>query len=343
MTKHANRRPHPPPPPSILTSWARAIVRALDARGLDGTALAAQADLDVGAVTGPETRSPLTATSRFWRLAIEATGDPCFGLFVSRFVGYTTFHALGAAVLASATVKDAFTRAARYSRFVSDAAAFRLEDARDRYRVVLDVMPGPVRPVDEAIDAFMSLLVRVVRTLHDRRGANPLAVALVRAEPSPSEPFRRFFRAPVTFGARTNTMEFARADVEAPLAGGSTDLARRLDEVVTRYLARFDQQAVAGRVRALVVERLPDGEPTQETIGRALGMSARTLQRRLADEGTSYQDIVNATRRDLAQGYLEEGWSISEVAFTLGFADASSLSRAFRRWTGHAPSAHGRE
>lgn len=341
MTKGANhdRTATSAGAPSILTSWARAIVRALDARGIDGARLAAAAGLEVETIAGAETRSPLTATSHLWRLALDATEDPCFGLFVSRFVTYTTFHALGAAVLASATVKEAFTRLVRYSRVVSDAGTFRLEDLRDRYRVVLDVARGPHRPVDAAIDAFVSLQLRVVRTLLDRRDVNPLAVALERQEPAPSEPFRRFFRAPIVFGAPANTMDFARTDVERPLAAGSADLARRFDEVLARYLARFDRQAIASRVRTMVVERLPDGEPTQEAVGRALGMSARTLQRRLAGDGTSFHDLLNATRQELAGAYLAEGWSVTEIAFTLGFADASSFSRAYRRWTGHPPTA----
>jgi len=339
LTERANTSPAGP---SILSSWARAIVRALDARGVDGAALAAAAGFDVHAAGSPEDRLPLTATASLWRLAIEATQDPCFGLFVSRFVTYTTFHALSGAVLASGTVEEAMLRLVRYSRFVTDAGVYRLEEESDRYRVVLDVGPRPSRPPDEAIDAFMSLQLRVVRALHDRRDVNPLAVSLTRPEPSPSDAFRRFFRAPVAFGARANALELARADVERSLPGASADLTRRFDEVLARYVARFDQQTIASRVRAAVVERLPGGEPTQDAVARALGTSARTLQRRLAEDGTSYNDILNETRRELAQAYLGEGWSVTEVAFTLGFGDASSFSRAFRRWTGEAPSARGR-
>jgi AraC-like DNA-binding protein len=68
-------------------------------------------------------------------------------------------------------------------------------------------------------------------------------------------------------------------------------------------------------------------------------VSLRTLQRRLAEEGTSYGEVLRCTRRDLACAYLSEsGWSITEIAFSLGFADMSSFSRAFRRWTGTSPS-----
>jgi AraC-like DNA-binding protein len=106
-----------------------------------------------------------------------------------------------------------------------------------------------------------------------------------------------------------------------------------------RALLQIDPQNLAQRVRGIVLDHLVDGEPTQASVARKLGVGLRTLQRRLAEEETSFADIVAQTRRDLAIAYLrEQGWSVTEVAFSLGFADVSSFSRAFRRWTGVSPS-----
>jgi AraC-like DNA-binding protein len=92
-------------------------------------------------------------------------------------------------------------------------------------------------------------------------------------------------------------------------------------------------------VQALLVERLSSGEPDPEAVARALGMSLRSLQRRLEDEGTSFKEVLAATRRELACDYLQGGrTSVTEVTFLLGFADTSSFARAFRRWTGESPS-----
>jgi AraC-like DNA-binding protein len=324
----------------VLASWARTIIRALDARGMDGRALAAGVGIDLRRLEDGEARYPMTATVELWRQAVRATGDPCLGLYVARFVNYTTFHALGAAVLASGTLREAFGRLVRYGRLVGDAATARLEDGGDRVRLVLEVTTTE-RPADEAIDALLALLLRVARLLRDNRELHPLRVELERAAPSPSEPFRRYFRAPIRFGARTNVIEFAAHDVDAPLPTGNAELARRIDEVLARYVARLDDRQILSRLRAVVVERLPDGVPAQRVVARALGMSARTLQRRLIEEGTSYQAVLDQTRADLARSYLAEGWSVTETAFTLGFSDTSSFSRAFRRWTGMAPSHHG--
>lgn len=327
--------------PSVLGGWPRTIVSALDARGLNGRELAAEAGIDLETfrfASDPMVRCPIAATTRIWRLAVEATGDPCFGLIVSRFVNYPTFHALGAAVLASSTLRDALRRLVRYSRIISDAAILRLVDQDDACEFVVDVADG-VHVAHEALDAFLSLVVRTARTLHDDRLFSPRRVALVRPAPTPSEPFQRFFRAPVRFSAPANVLEFSREDMEAPVPAGNAELARRFDEVLLRYSTQVDDALLVSRVRASITERLPDGDPSQLRVAQALGIGARTLQRRLAEEGTSFQAILNDTRTELARAYLKDGWTVTEVAFALGFQDMSSFSRAFRRWTGSAPRA----
>jgi len=327
-----------PQAPSVVTSWARAIVQALEARGLDGAALAERAGVPPEAIARADGRAPVSATGRLWRRAVAETGDPAFGVFASRFMTFPTFQALGVAVLASASVKDAFHRLVRYSRIISDAAEYRLEDAGDRYRLFLDVAPA-ARLEDESVDAIMSLAVRTIRALYSDRSVGPLRVALRRPEPPSTEAYRKFFRAPVTFAAARNVLELSRELVEAPLPSGQAELARHSDQVMSRALLQIDPQNLAQRVRGIVLDHLVDGEPTQASVARKLGVGLRTLQRRLAEEETSFADIVTQTRRDLAIGYLgEQGWSVTEVAFSLGFADVSSFSRAFRRWTGVSPS-----
>ena len=109
--------------------------------------------------------------------------------------------------------------------------------------------------------------------------------------------------------------------------------------LMTDYLARRDRGDVAAQVKSALIGRLPVGAPTQATIVCALGTSARTLHRRLADRGTSFEKLLDETRRELGTEYLRRNdYSVGEVAYLLGFAEASSFNRAFRRWTGKSPS-----
>jgi len=326
--------------PSVLGTWTLTVVRALDARGVDGRAVAARAGIDVAAFEDPDSRHSIGDTTRLWRLAVEATHDPCFGLWASRFVTQTTFHALGFAVFASRTLREAFGRFVRYGALVSDAARIELLEAGERERFRLVLPEGSRRPADEAIDAILSLVARTARVLSEMK-VTPVIVRLERPEPVPSEPFVKVFRAPVRFRERENVLEFAAHNLDERLPAGNAELARHNDEVVAHYLARIEHARVCSRLRSWLIDQLPAGEPTEETAARSLGMSLRNLQRRLEEEGTSYRKALNETRRDIARSYLDEGHtSVTEIAFLLGFADTSGFSRAFRRWTGLSPRAY---
>jgi AraC-like DNA-binding protein len=163
-------------------------------------------------------------------------------------------------------------------------------------------------------------------------------VTFARPEPADPGPYRRVFRTAVRFDAPANALEYPRADLEDRLPAGNAELARGNDEVLVRYLARLESSRVSTRVQRALLEALPDGAPSKPAIARQLGMSARNLQRHLAGEGTSFKDLLNEARVDLARNYVDEGrLSVTEIAFVLGFADTSTFSRAFKRWTGMSP------
>src|SRR5262249_38047797 len=151
------------------------ILRALEARGIDVASLAARAGIDPAAL-GPDARVPRPALNRLWELAVEATGDPAFGLEASRFVAQTPFHALGYAVAASTTLREALERMVRYRRLIGEVLELRLVESGDRYRFVIDVSAQPGIPI-QAVDAIAATLVRQARLLHAPRTCNPLAVS----------------------------------------------------------------------------------------------------------------------------------------------------------------------
>ena len=128
--------------------------------------------------------------------------------------------------------------------------------------------------------------------------------------------------------------------LDVPLPAANAELARMHDEVVVKFLARSDQKDLVNRVHAQIIQRLPSGDCNKSQVANALYMSTRTLHNRLANEGTSYHDILMQTRRELSEQYMaQQNLSVSEIAYTLGFSDCSNFSRAFHRWTGQSPTA----
>jgi len=280
----------------------------------------------------------LAATTRLWRLAIAATGDPAFGIEVARHARPGHFHALGFSLAASGSLAEAFERVVRYFRLVSDAAEMTLEASEQSYRFSVQLVDPEQRPADEAVDAFVALAVRICRVLRDRT-YNPLSVSLRRPAPPDDTPFRRYFRVPVTFGAESDLLVFDKASFEARLRGGNPELARLTDQVVVSHLEKLGSDRFSRKLELLLAEHLPSGEPNEAELASRMGTSLRNLQRRLAEEGTSYKEVLDETRRQLARSYLAEGQhSISEIAYLLGFGAASSFTRAFRRWERISPS-----
>ncbi len=317
------------------------MAKALEARGLDAAPLFARAGLDFAALDDPEARFPVRTTALLWRLAVEATGDPCFGLEVARHTSPTTFHALGFSLAASSSVHEAFERVVRYYRLVSDAASIRFEEHGAVYRVSARSSPL-AHPAIEAIDALFAVAIRLCRSLTDR-GFAPLAVELRRPAPPDPTPFYRCFRSPVTFDASEDAMTLPKARCDERIQGANPELARANDRIAAEALARWESSHLADRVRVVLLDGLPNGAQSQAEVARQLGLSTRALQRRLAAESTSYGALVDGTRRELALAYLREArHSMTDIGYLLGFSGAASFTRAFRRWTGKTPSEYQR-
>ncbi len=332
----------PPRDPTSLTSWGLAMAKALEARGCDAPRLFERAGLDFAALDDPDARYPVRTTSLLWRLAVEATGDPCFGLEVARHTSPMTFHALGFSLAASGSVREAFERVVRYYRLVSDAAIIRFEEHGMAYRVSIHTAPR-AHPSVEAIDAVMAVAIRLCRSLTDRQFA-PLTVDLQRAMPPDPAPFYRCFRAPVTFGASEDAMMLSKARCDERIQGANPELARANDRIAAEALARWEKSHLADRVRVVLLDGLPNGARSQAEVARQLGLSTRALQRKLAAEATSYGALLDGTRRELALAYIREArHSMTDIGYLLGFSGAASFTRAFRRWTGKTPSDYQRE
>jgi AraC-like DNA-binding protein len=319
---------------SILATWVKAFGRALDAAGCDGSALLAEAGFELKDFAGPDARCPLAKTDQLWRVALEATGDPAFGVKLAKYFPHTTFHALGYGLSASSTLKEAFERVERYSHVVSDAMAYRFYRSGSEYHFLME----PVTQVPiESVDALVGMYLRMCRSLIGR-DFSPLAVELRRPRPVVLDDFERLWRAPLRFNADVNRLRFDPASMERLLDSGNPELARLSDAISARYLARIERHNIEARVRTVLSRRFQHSEPTQEEVAEILNVSARTLQRKLGDCGTSFKEILDETRHALALAYLSEPQhSVAEITHLLGFSCSSAFTRAFRRWTGRSP------
>jgi len=323
---------------STISSWALLVAKALEAGGHDSKSLFRAAGLDPVKLMDPDARFSVEGMARLWRLAAQVTGDPYFGLKTANFWHPTTLNALGYSWMASDSLRDALTRMGRYGRMVSTVAEMTLEEFDDHcafnLRSRFAISEAPV----EAVDAALATLVKMCRVSYGD-DFNPLRVITHRPEFDDPTPYKEYFRAPIEFSAEVNILYFSKDALESHLPTANPRLARVNDQVITEYLAQFDKRSTATRVRAKLIDLLSAGNVTQQDVADSLHMSLRTLQRKLSEEKTSYKDLLDETRRELANQYLRESHlSVSEVTYLLGFSEPSNFARAFKRWTGHTPS-----
>ena len=324
---------------TTLNTWALALARTLEERGVDVPALFAEVGLAPSVLADPNGRHPVPATERLWRLAVARTGDPCLGLHASRYVQPTTFGSLGLAILASDTLGDAMRRGERFSRVVTDAVELVLTETPDGLLQTLRVHAG-VTLVPQSVDLYVAASLKMGRLL---TGDEQLAARLwLRHGPAAASlpTYEAFFGPHITFGADRDAFLVPHELVHRPLPMANPALALASDTAVRSYLARFDGSRVADRVREAVIAKLSLGEPQRAVIAKQLHLGDKTLQRRLSEEGTSFLALVDETRAELARRYVADvSIPLAEVAFRLGFAEQSGFTRAFRRWTGTTPTA----
>jgi AraC-like DNA-binding protein len=166
----------------------------------------------------------------------------------------------------------------------------------------------------------------------------PVWVRLRRPDPGHHSRYVDFFRCPVSFSQPENAIALLLEDLERPLPAGNLDLAADADRLLDRMIAEVDEGETTSRVRELLVQHLSSGRLTEADVARRLHRSTSSLQRDLRAEGTTFRQLLEGTRRDMAERLLtSESRSIGQTAFMLGYSDQSTFTRAFRRWHGVSP------
>lgn len=233
------------------------------------------------------------------------------------------------------TVREALLQWVRYLNLLDDAVVVGLVVEGDRayLRVELE-SEAPAPGAHELCFALVAQRIRQFSAVPFRIAA----VELVHRSAGDPATYRAWFDAPVTFGAPINQLVFPAAALDATLV--SSDPA--LLSILTRTADALQKDKPAdpsleAQVARVLREALRANEGHVEIVAKRVGMTPRSLQRRLKDENTSFNAVREQVRRDLTQRYLADNLSISEISFLLGFSEPSAFFRAFKRWTGMTP------
>jgi AraC-like DNA-binding protein len=331
--------------PRIRSQLVGAVLAHLTARGADAALLARDFALSPTAASDPEVVLPLERLRAFFDAAADAVRDPHLGLSVARTAeGRWPIYEYGGR--SAPTLRDALERMARYVAIFNDRVVVAFAEAKGE-GTISHHLPGHPLCLGRHGNEFFAASTLHRARLAAGRELEPTHVFFAHPPPSDLAPLRSFFGpgARLSFEAERNGVTLSRDDLDRPLPSHDPALLGLVDSHAARSLAdhRPEPTALADRARARIRERLRELEPTIDDVAADLGMSGRTLQRRLADEGLTHQGLLQAVREELAKAYLADpARPVAEVAFLLGYAELAPFHRAFRRWTGTTPAAYRR-
>ena len=291
----------------------------------------------MAALNKPHMRCPTDKVSLLWDLAVQRSCNAMLGIAEPRASSLANFDVVGYAMMSCPNLLASLECLIRYLRVVSEAATLVLQEVDDGYSIQLTLFGGDYIVPRQRCEFDLLTLLSFLRWISGRR-FSPLLVEFSYPLPADPQLYRAAFGSPVQFNAAANRLVLSAADLTLPLPTHNLALEEFHAQFAGQCLTRLDNKKISRMTGELIAHKLLGWEPRREEIARLLCLGDRTLRRRLEDEGTSFQKILDATRRELAQQYFaQQRYSVGEVAYMLGFADQGTLFRACRRWFNVSP------
>ncbi len=318
------------------------IVAVARARGVELEGLLAASGFDPKTAADPDARMPIEMEQVLWREAATRAGDEAFGLHAAELVQPGAFDVLDYAVRTAPTLRVSLERLVRYNRLVHDVAVWSLVTRGDVVRIEHTFRVDTVVQHRHSAEFTMATLVTIGSQIAGDL-VRPHAVGFRHARPASPDAIaemKRLFGVEPQFLQPVNFVELHAAFVERANPKADPALSRVIERHAEALLAARPEPipSTADRVRRILAGALGEGEITLAGVAQKLKMSERSLQRRLADEGITFDALLDEIRRDLALRYLADPKiAVAEVAYLLGYSEPSPFHRAFKRWTGKTP------
>lgn len=331
----------PPAETTVSVQVVRAMVEAVEVKaGVPRAQLLQAARLDPARLAQAETRVALSEVHALCEVAMDAARDPAFGLHWAEHLGDSTFVPISHLLAHAATLRQALQGLGQFHRLLCDAPSYVQIEEDDRFVLRgLSIVPTARRVRCCTAEMMMAGFHRLVRSFDFN--ARPERVSFDYPAPAHHAEYTRVIGDMVRFDEPFTEIVFPRALLDAPAPHQDADVHEALSALAERRLMRITQRTpYAVRVRDFLVREGWRQQADMNAAARFLGLSVRSLRRRLAEEGKPYNDIVSEALGSVAKRFLQDQRrTIQETAFEMGFADASAFHRAFKRWTGVTPSA----
>ena len=325
--------------PRATGGIARMACARLGEMGKDPAPVLAKAGMTTEEASNPAIRLEVRTQIRLLELAAGELQDELLGFHLARSFDLREIGLLYYVLASSERLEDALRNAERYSRILNEGIRLRFSLQDRAATIALDYVNVDRGADRHQIEFWLVALVRMCRQVTDTRLAPSQLKMRHFRNGTPAE-FRAFFGSDVEFGADGDAVSFPAQLAALPVAGRDDYLNEMLRRYAEEALAHSSGQrpTLRSKVEETLPALLPHGSAVASQVARRLGMSSRTLSRKLGEEGTSFAEILDQFRAALAKHYLDdESLPVSEIAWLLGYREVSSLTHAFKRWTGRTP------
>ena len=322
----------------VTAVWARQIADLLERRGRPVDPILRDVGLSRVEIAAPEARIAFAKHAALIAAAAEHLGDPCFGLHFGASLDPLDAGAIGYLAANSPTLRAAVENYLKYLATTTEGFRARVIPEGRQIRVIIEAADGDMKLSEQCYEFALASSINLCRFVVGRRIV-PLLVEMKHPRKAHFAEFRQYFGAAVVFGADDYAIALDQAILATPCRSADPRLFRivkaHCDDLLGKSRTATDFREEGEN---LVGGLLPTGTATTAHVAATLGMSERTLSRRLSGEGVTFRAIVEQQRRSMAFNYLNDpAIRPTQIAYLLGYSEPSAFSHAFRRWTGQSP------
>lgn len=306
--------------------------------GIDRGELLRLMSLTPANLADPDTRLPMLAVLKLWRAILGREEEAALGVRIGSTCTATHLGLVGYVMYYSRDLLEALHRFSRYIHIISEAVQFEIKTNGERTTLLFHAHPS-MFALRHPVEAQLAAVLTVAREI-TQSDFVPLAIHLPFPNPGDSKGYREVFRCPVHFSQPDAAIVFAPSQMRLPIKASDPTLRSYLEDLAATTLKSLGapNESFVDTMRRTLWSELHGGRPNLRRTASALGISARTLQRRLREHGTSFSALLEELRRELAGDLLaDKKLAVSDVAFLLGYSEPSAFQRAFRRWRGVSP------
>ena len=305
--------------------------------GIDASAIYERCGITRRHIEDPQIRTPHDAQSIFWKACEDATQDPYIGLHLGQYVPIYQGQVIEYLFLSSPTFEDGLRRALDYQRLLSDVVRGELTQEQNSCTFSIKVSIDERPEIRHLVDAIQLGAIRFFNALTQGQFV-PLSVTVTHEGMGDNREYHKVFGCPVIFGGQANAIEFNPDILQLPSLHAEPELMKAHEQIAQEQISRLKKQDIIVDVNRIIGELLDSGDIGLDSVSERLGMTARSLRSRLADAGTSFNNLLANYRCNLAKQLLARTTeSIDEIVYLTGFSEPSTFYRAFKRWTNMTP------